>query len=206
MSVYNNIIDFTTSIDTSSSLQYINQTNDDRVKRIHRNRLYHYLLEQLRKNMYVYSTASEYYRRLNLKITLPCLFIGSIASILSFVSTSSIVSSTDKDIYAMSVGILASISTLVQSIGNSVGFATRNELFEKGADEYAKLIIKVEFEMLAPNEEFQEFFNNIESEINKIKQSCKYFPPQFIIDDYMKNKHKIDKFDDDSTLREIVIN
>lgn len=197
-----NIIDFT----DSSSLQITNPTNYDKNILIHRNRLYHYLLEQLRKNMYVYSTASEYYRLLNLKITLPCLFLGSIASILSFVSTSSVVNSTDKDIYAMSVGILASISTLVQSIGNSVGFATRNELFEKGADEYAKLIIKVEFEMLAPNEDFQEFFNSIESEINKIKQSCKYFPPQFIIDDYMKNKNKINKYHDDTKLQEIVIN
>ena len=84
-------------------------------------------------------------------------------------------------------------------------FRSKNELFEKSASEYAKLIIKVEFEMLAPNEKYQEFVNNIEEQMNKIQQSCKYFPPQFVLDDYIKNKKKLDEEDDDVELRGIII-
>ena len=42
--------------------------------------------------------------------------------------------------------------------------------------------------------------------MNKINQTCKYFPPQFIIDDYVKHKNDIDKFENDYTLKNILIN
>lgn len=170
-----------------------------------KNKIYHYLLDQLRKNKYIYSKSSEYYRYMNLKMVIPCLFLSSVASIISFVSSSGSIADTSKNYFALSVGIIASLSTLIQSINSNVGFATKNELFEKCADEYAKLIIKVEFEMLAPNEHYQEFVNDIEEQINKIQQSCKYFPPQFIIDQYIKNKKKLDELDDDDDLTKIVL-
>ncbi len=169
-----------------------------------KNKIYHYLLDQLRKNKYIYSKSSEYYRYMNLKMVIPCLFLSSMASIISFVSSSGAISDSSKNYFALSVGIIASISTLIQSINSNVGFATKNELFEKCADEYAKLIIKVEFEMLAPNEHYQEFVNDIEEQMNKIQQSCKYFPPQFIIDQYIKNKKELDELDDDDDLTRIV--
>ena len=139
---------------------------------------------------------------MNLYLLIPSLLLGSISSILSFVSSSSSFKTSDKNYFAISVGIIATITTLLQSINSTIGFSIKNELFEKAANEYAKLIIKVEFEMLAPNEKHQEFVNFIEEQMNKIQQSCKYFPPQFILNDYLKNKEKLDKEDDDSNLRE----
>ena len=58
--------------------------------------------------------------------------------------------------------------------------------------------------MLAPNENNQEFINKIEEDMNKIQQSCKYYPPQFIIDDYIKNKKIFDELDDNDNLINII--
>lgn len=181
------------------------QDSDENLTRIKKNKIYHYLLEQLKKNKYVYSKSSEYYRYMNLYMIIPCLLLGTISSILSFVSSSSTFTESNKNYSAISVGVIASISTLLQSINSTIGFSVKNELFEKSASEYAKLIIKVEFEMLAPNENYQEFVNDIEDQMNKIQQSCKYFPPQFVLDDYIKNKKKLDEEDDDVELRGIII-
>ncbi len=180
------------------------ESSREHLTRTKKNKIYHYLLDQLRKNKYIYSKSSEYYRHMNLRMVIPCLLLSSLSSILSFVSTSSSISTSAKDYFALGVGVIASIATLIQSINSNVGFATKNELFEKCADEYSKLIIKVEFEMLAPNEKYQEFVNSIEDQMNKIEQSCKYFPPQFIIDQYIKNKEKLDEVDDDDDLTKIV--
>jgi hypothetical protein len=197
-----------TDISNNHSINNDDHNNSDspreHLTRSKKNKIYHYLLDQLRKNKYIYSKSSEYYRYMNLRMVIPCLLLSSLSSILSFVSTSSSISTSAKDYFALGVGVIASIATLIQSINSNVGFATKNELFEKCADEYSKLIIKVEFEMLAPNEKYQEFVNNIEDQMNKIEQSCKYFPPQFIIDQYIKNKEKIDEIDDDDDLTNIV--
>jgi hypothetical protein len=182
-----------------------NESHIEHYTRDKKNKIYHYLLDQLRKNKYIYSKSSEYYRYMNLKMVIPCLFLSSLASIISFVSSSGAIADSSKNYFALSVGVIASLSTLIQSINSNVGFATKNELFEKCADEYAKLIIKVEFEMLAPNEHYQQFVNDIEEQMNKIQQSCKYFPPQFIIDDYIKNKKELDELDDDDDLTRIVV-
>jgi hypothetical protein len=168
------------------------------------NKIYNYLLQQLRKNKYIYSKSSEYYRILNLKFVIPCLFLSSSASILSFISSSDTINDDYKNYYSLGVGIIASISTLIQTINSNIGFSTKHEIFQKCADEYAKLIIKVKFEMLAPNENNQEFINKIEEDMNKIQQSCKYYPPQFIIDDYIKNKKIFDELDDNDNLINII--
>lgn len=169
---------------------------------IKRNKIYHYLLEELKKNNYVYSKSSEHYKYMNFYMLIPSLFLGSLASILSFISSSSLLTDDDKTYTALFVGAITTLSTLLQTISNTIGFALKYDLFEKAANEYSKLIIKVEFEMLAPNEEHQEFVNNIEEQMNKIQQSCKYFPPRKIIDSY--SKRKIDLNDDDDSLREII--
>lgn len=195
---------------TDLSNDHIDNNSDISAKetltRNKKNKIYHYLLEQLRKNKYIYSESSEYYRRMNLYMIIPCLFFSSISSILSFVSSSSTFTENQKTYFALSVGVIAIISTLLQSINSTIGFSVKNELFEKSADEYAKLIIKVEFEMLAPNEHYQEFINLIEEQMNKIQQSCKYFPPQFILDNYINNKKKLDEEEDETELNEIIRN
>jgi hypothetical protein len=166
------------------------------------NKVYDYLLSQLKKHRYIYSKSSEYYRIMNLRMIIPSLMMTSFAGIVSFISTSDISNET-KNYLNISVGIISSLSALIQSINSNIGFSSKYEIFQKCSDEYNKLITKVEFEMLAPNENYQEFINKIEEEINKIQQSCKYFPPQFIIDDYIKNRKKIDDYEDDKLLSEI---
>jgi hypothetical protein len=177
----------------------INETNNMNETK---NKVYDYLLEQLKKNRYVTSKSSEYYRVMNLKMVIPSLVMTSVAGIISFISSSDISNDT-KNYLSISVGIVSSLSALIQSVNTNMGFSTRCEIFQKCADEYTKLITKVEFELLAPNENYQEFVNNIEEEINKIQQSCKYYPPQFIIDDYIKNIKKIEEYENDDVLIKI---
>jgi hypothetical protein len=186
------------SNDSNDSNNHDNPDNLDNIN----NKVYDYLLEQLKKNRYVTSKSSEYYRVMNLKMVIPSLVMTSIAGIISFISSSDISNDT-KNYLSISVGIVSSLSALIQSVNTNMGFSSRCEIFQKCADEYSKLITKVEFEILAPNENYQEFINKIEDEINKIQQSCKYYPPQFIIDDYIKNKNKIKEFENDDILIKI---
>jgi len=186
----------TNDTDDNNDINQTNQTNQIN------NKVYDYLLFQLKKNKYVYSKSSEYYRIMNLKMIIPSLIMTSVAGIMSFISTSDISNET-KNYLSISVGIVSSISALIQSVNTNMGFSTRHEMFQKSADEYTKLITKVEFEMLAPNENYQEFINKIEEEINKIQESCKYYLPQFIIDDYIKNKNKIEEYENDDILIKI---
>ena len=59
----------------------------------------------------------------------------------------------------------------------SFGFQLKTDAFATCADAYDSLITKVEFEIANPNEDFQEFSNQLEEDILKIKSNCKYLPP-----------------------------
>ena len=82
----------------------------------------------------------------------------------------------------MSVGVCASISTLLQSVSSTCNYSTKSKLHETAAQEYDKLITKILFEIEDPNE--KEFVKTMEDKILEIQSKCKLIPPQFIIDDY----------------------
>jgi hypothetical protein len=118
------------------------------------------------------------------------MYILILSSIASFMATSDILGDDSKKGFSVGVGILTAGATILQSISSSFGFQSRAEQFQKAADQYDTLLTKIEFELVNPNEDFNEFCNELESNILAIKNDCKYLPPLFIhkLWDNMKNK------------------
>jgi len=146
------------------------------------------LLIRLRKYRYTHNIASNYYGRLNIILILPAIIITGFSSIASFLSTSESVGDNSKQMFSILVGVLASISTMMQSFSSSLGYNTKQEMFRKAADDYDKLMIRTKFEILNPDEE--DFLGKMEQEISKIQNSCKYLPPQWILDKWANKKNK----------------
>lgn len=146
------------------------------------------LLIRLRKYRYTHNVASNYYGRMNIILILPAIIITGFSSIASFLSTSESVGDDLKQVFSILVGVLASISTMMQSFSSSLGYNTKQEMFRKAADEYDKLMVKTKFEILNPDE--ADFFAKIEQEIAKVQNSCKYLPPQWILDKWASKNNK----------------
>jgi hypothetical protein len=100
-------------------------------------------------------------------------------------------SDTGKTAISIGVGILAAGSTIIYSIANSYGFQSRRDSFQMSADAYDDLITRIEFEIVNPNENFNEFCNSLETQILKIKTDCKYLPPLFIYKMYEEETRKM---------------
>ena len=120
----------------------------------------------------------------------PSVCITAFSSIASFLTTSTIVSNNMKTGLSISVGVFASVSTLLQSISSSCNYSTKSELHRTATEEYDKLITKINFEIEMPNE--KDFIEQMENKILDIQNKCKYIPPQFIIDEYDK-QHNINE-------------
>lgn len=148
------------------------------------NKFYKIMIERLKRKKFTHSNASNYYNKLQKYVMYPSIGITALSSIASFVSTSEYVSSNVQNGFSLSVGILASVSTLLQSISSSCDYATKSELHANAAQEYDKLITKILFEIELPDEE--EFVKTMEDSILEIQSKCKFIPPQFIIDEYDK--------------------
>ena len=135
---------------------------------------------QIKKNRYLHNRSSEYYGRLHNYIFLPSVFITGISTICAFLSTSQYIRVDDQSIFAIIVGVLSSISTVLQSLSGAYKFSNKSELHRNAAEEFNNLQIKVKFEK-DKEEKNQEFLNNLEIELLDITKKCKYLPPQFII-------------------------
>jgi hypothetical protein len=128
----------------------------------------------------LHSMAALYYARWNRYMTAPSIGITCLSSIAAFLSTSENMDNGAKYGLTISVGIMASVSTLLQSISNGYRFSAKEEMHRKTADEYNKLNIKLCFEMEYPND--IKFMENIENQILDIQNISNSFVPQFIID------------------------
>jgi hypothetical protein len=142
-------------------------------------------LEQLK---WIHSRASEYYERRNLAITIPSIVLTSLSGIMSFMSTSSGVSSSFQYSSSITVGIIAAVSSLVQALSSTLQFGTKSELHRDVADRYEKIITSIKFEFVDHSDE--NFIEELEKQIIEVHNMCKYFPPMFLYERYRQFKKK----------------
>jgi hypothetical protein len=147
--------------------------------------------KRLEKEKYINNYASNYYGNMHNRFSIPGIIVSGVSSVASFLATSDMMSDTSKTAISIGVGILAAGSTIIYSIANSYGFQSRRDAFQMSADAYDDLITRIEFEIVNPNENFNEFCNSLESQILKIKTDCKYLPPLFIYKMYEEESRKM---------------
>ena len=131
--------------------------------------------EKIEHEKLKYNIAYKLNSKRNLMFVVPTIFITSISSMLSFLSSSNLFPN-EKDYIIMSVGILTSMASITQALSSALAFNVKAEMFRKAADSYDKLITRIEFEMESPNED--DFLNKLEGKILAIKEECKYLPPE----------------------------
>jgi len=147
---------------------------------------YKTMYKRLSELKYLNRRSAQYYEKLNFYLVIPSIFITFLSGIASLMTTSEFLSDNTKNVFAVMVGILSSISTLMQSFSGSYKYNTKSELHRNVAENYNKLMVKVRFEMACPNEE--DFMDTLEEKILEIQKNCKYFPPQKIINEWNRKE------------------
>ena len=142
--------------------------------------VYNYMFQRLRKLYSVHSQSSEYFRGLSNGIRIPSIVITGVSGILSFVATSTMLNDSTKLHVTVAVGILAVLSTMAQSFSSAFKYDAKMESHQKTAHEYDKLLTRVKFEEIIPDEG-NEFFTNLETIILEIKNKCNYYIPSHIL-------------------------
>ena len=149
---------------------------------------YNKILERLQRLSHLHSRASQYYEKMNFYIFAPSITITALSGIASFLSTSQYISPGAQNGFGIGVGIVASISSVLQSLAGACQYSAKKEAHRTVAEQYNNLIISIKFEIEMPNEE--DFTDKLEIQILDIQSKCNYFVPQFIIEDYDKKKNK----------------
>ena len=132
------------------------------------------LLEQSRKLEKKYYDSFKYYTYVNNLLIMPSIFLTSIASIFSFLSTSTMIDQKDQNFYLLMVAIITAASSLMQTISGSCKYSVKRDQFNQAANDFNALVDRISFEILEENE--QDFINSVEEEIKRIKDNCKYLP------------------------------
>ena len=159
------------------------------------NRSYESLKKRLKKQRFTHNLAGKYYGSLYQKLTIPTIVITGLVSMGGFLASSEILSDEVKNGFTITVGILGSISTIIQSVLHSCEYATKKKMFEQAADDYDKLLTKLNFLYLQSQSGTAESlnFNNelatFEEEILNIKNKCIYLPPLSIIEKWRTHKN-----------------
>lgn len=132
------------------------------------------LLEQSKKLEKKYYDSFKYYTYVNNLLIMPSIFLTSIASIFSFLSTSTMIDQKDQNFYLLMVAIITAASSLMQTISGSCKYSVKRDQFNQAANDFNNLVDRISFEILEENEQY--FINSVEDEIKRIKDNCKYLP------------------------------
>ena len=149
---------------------------------------YNKTLERLQSLSDLHTITSQYYDRMHYYIIGPSILITALSGIASFLSTSQMVNTDTQNAFGISVGVVASLSSVLQSISGACQFSAKKEAHRTVAEEYNKLLVALKFEIEMPNE--KNFTDKLEKQILDIQNKCNYFIPQFIVDNYKKKKNK----------------
>jgi len=145
-------------------------------------------IDRLEELKWVHSSASEYYERNNLYLTLPSIILTSISGIISLISSTDQSSPEFKYTAAICVGISSSTSSLFQAVSSTLQFNTKSDLHRDVADRYGKIITKIKFEFIDHSND--DFMLELENQILEVQNMCKYAPPIFLYDAYKEYKEK----------------
>ena len=132
------------------------------------------LLAKTQKLESDYRFSAKTYSRYSNYMTFPAVIITSVASVFSFLSTSQFVSPQTKDYSIVTVAILSTVASTLQTVGASCEFNVKSLKFREASHEFDKLTDKIFFEMENPNED--NFIDKIEKQIEVIKGNCKFLP------------------------------
>jgi hypothetical protein len=151
-------------------------------------------IERLEELKWIHSRSSEYYERRNLIMTLPSIILTSASGILSLMSTSSYTSDRFQYNTSITIGVIAAVSSVFQTLSSTLNFGTKCELHRDVADRYDKIITNIKFEFIDHSDD--NFITELEKQILDVQNMCKYFPPMFFYEEYKKIKkqeqyHKI---------------
>ena len=147
---------------------------------------YNKILERLQRLSCLHTRASQHYEKMNYFIFGPSITITALSGIASFLSTSQYISDGAQNGFGIGVGVVASISSVLQSLAGACQFSAKTEAHRNVAEQYNNLIISVKFEIEMPNEE--DFTDKLENQILDIQSKCNYFVPQFIVEEYEKQR------------------
>ena len=132
---------------------------------------------------------SRHYSSMDRFFTVPAIVLSSLSGIGSFLASTDTFK-PQADVLTISVGVMASITTLFQSFSNAFEYSTKSEAHQNATEAFDQIITKIRFERLNPkaNVNAVEFIDIIENLIVETKQRCKYIVPDWIEIEYSDRK------------------
>ena len=123
--------------------------------------------------------------------SVPSIVLSSLSGIGSFLASIAYFEEYST-VFTVSVGVMASVTTLFQSFSNAFEYSTKAEAHQNATEAFDQIITKLKFERLNPVKEADpgEFIDSIEKQIVETKQRCKYIVPDWIEGQYSDTKFK----------------
>jgi len=134
---------------------------------------------------------ARHYACMDKYFSVPSIVLSSLSGIGSFLASIAYFEEYST-VFTVSVGVMASVTTLFQSFSNAFEYSTRAEAHQNATEAFDQIITKLKFERLNPVKEADpgDFIDGIEKQIVETKQRCKYIVPDWIEGQYSDTKFK----------------
>ena len=141
----------------------------------------------------LHGLAGAYYNRMNKKFLFPTVILSALSSITSFIASSEIVKPAYKVSFALGVGIMTSLTAMVQSFSSAYQFDSKAVAHFAAADQYDQILTEIDFEKSYPST--PNFLKELEKKILDTKSNCPYLIPNYIKKSYYNAKEQASETD-----------
>ena len=132
---------------------------------------------------------SRHYTYMDRSFSIPAILLSSLSGIASFLASTEHFENINSYL-TISVGVMASLTTLSQSFSNAFEYSTKAEAHQNATEAFDQIITKIRFERINPKKlnSGKDFISEIKKQIVETKQRCKYIVPDWIEEDYNDKK------------------
>lgn len=136
-----------------------------------------YILDKVQENTMAYQAEAAFNSNMYLHLFKLVIFISAIKDIAGLIISNNSIANSETQKYALlGTSIIGIIMASINVIAGAYEYQVKKQQFSAAVEQFDILEDRIRFEMINPDENFNNFCQQLENNIESIKSQCKYQP------------------------------
>lgn len=136
-----------------------------------------YLLDKVQENTMSYQAEGAFNNKMYLWLFKIVIIVGAIKDIAGLIISNNDIANSETQKYALlGTSIIGIIIVSINVISGAYGYQVKKQQYSIAVEQFDLLEDRIRFEMINPDEDFNKFCQQLETDIEAIKTQCKFQP------------------------------
>lgn len=149
-----------------------------------------YILDKVREKTHTYQAAAATNSKLYMRLFIFATVVSVLKDVVGTILSNNIVSTDIQQYTLLASSLVGFIISAINVISSAFEYQVKYVQFTEAAEQFNMLENRIRFEIINPNEDFNQFCTQLETDIDTIKSQCKFQPSLAIKEKYRHHSNR----------------